>query len=579
MAPTVLTVDPDVYYRAARQLIALSTDIHTAVGRDLVSQLAATAGMSGNYPAVATWNGAYRQHADDVRDASVDYAAALQHFADILNIAGYNWQDAEYNANVSADKGSPPQRPTPTAPNSLNFPDIPDPNGDNGPGLVITSHNSSPSPWTGAPNGRADALQAASTTWNTFANSAELSNAPHTLTAVRDSFNGIQATEIPDIQEALEALRSGAIQIADVAESLGTQLRNHRDDLIDARTQLCASAAAAFPGHPGVQVAATSDNSSVHVSVAADLDAVDIDNAESIFTADEECTGLFSALNAAGDVRHALVDPSALSVLPKLKALTQLPLLVADGSPIRNAKLVGELDNITTWETPAPTLTAENLSALDKYGPQMKKWAMLSVKYGNEAGVDPRMVLAMALQEGAPLRTGYDRGEGKNLYTALQNPSTYHPDPDGAGKGALWDEARLRASEVGISKNGAGNSIGLTNMKERQFNEVKNKYPDQFQGKQWSDLVGNDDLALKASAYNLKMLTTDAANQALPRVQAGQPLDQFLGSGYNAWGIVENSKHVADGGSFKPNEIEHGRSTVSVAALADQILCGSGAYR
>lgn len=579
MAPPVLTVDPNIYYDAARKLITLSDDIRTAVGRDLVSQLAATAGMGGNYPAVAAWNSAYHRHATDVREATTAYAAALQHFADILNIAGYNWQDAEYNANVSADKGTPPQRPTPTAANPLNFPDIPDPNGDNGPGLVITSSNSTQSRWTGAPNARADALQAASTTWNTFANGSELTSAPHTLTAVRDSFNGIQAAEVPDIQEALEALSGGAIQIADVAEALGNQLRSYHDDVIDARAQLCASAPTAFPAHPGAQVTATSDNTSVRVSVAADLSAADIYNAESIFTADAECTGLFRTLETAGEVRHALVDEYALSALPKLKALTALPLLTADGSSTSNRKLAGGLDNMTTWETPAPTLTAENLGALDKYGPQMKQWAMLSVKYGNEAGVDPRMVLAMALQEGAPLRTGYDKADGKDLYTALQDPSTYQPDPDGPGKGALYDQARLRASELGISKKGAGNSIGLTNMKEKPFDEIKRRYPDQFQGKQWSDLAGNDDLALKATAYNLKMLNEGAASQALPRLQASQPLDQFLGSGYNAWGTLDNSQRVAGGGSFTPNEFEHGQSTVSVAALADQILCGSGAYR
>ena len=63
------------------------------------------------------------------------------------------------------------------------------------------------------------------------------------------------------------------------------------------------------------------------------------------------------------------------------------------------------------------------------------------MKYGNQAGIDPRMVLA--------------------------------------------------------------NSLGLTNMKEAQFDEVKKRYPDEFQGVKWSDVVGNSEVSIKATAYNL----------------------------------------------------------------------------
>ncbi len=576
MAPPVLNVDPNIYYDAAKKLLTLTNDIHTAVGRDLAPKLATTASMGGNYPAVAAWNSVYHGHAGDVREATMNYAAALQHFADILNIAGYNWEDAEYNANISQSKGTPPQRPTLTAPNPLTFPEIPDPNGDNGPGLTITSEGQAPSSWTGAPNGRADTLEAAAATWDAFAAGPELTTAPRTLTAVHDSFNGVRAAEVADIQEALDALRGGATQIADVAKVLATQLRSHHDNLLNARTQLCAAAPGAFPSHEGAQVNATSDNTSIQVSIAADLSAVDVDNAENIFSRDADNTALFSVLNSTDGARHDFVDANALSTLPKLKALTKLPLLDASGNQNANTALRGELDNMATWQTPASTLTAADLSALDQYGPQMKEWAMLSVKYGNEAGVDPRMVLAMALQEGAPLRTGYE----KHLWDALKNPSTYHPNPNGADDGRKWDRTRLHLSILGLSKTDEGNSIGLTNLKERPFNDVKKTYPDQFRGQQWSDLVGNDDLALKATAYNLKMLNDGAASHATAAVQASQPLDQFLGSGYNALGVVGRSQPVAEGFvNFKPNEVEHGQSTVSVVNLANQILCGSGAYR
>ncbi|MFE9324655.1 hypothetical protein ACIHDR_17430 [Nocardia sp. NPDC052278] len=568
-----------MYYEAGKKLTTLADDIDTAVTRDLVPGLTTSSGMGGNYPAVTGWNTAYRKHTGDVRTAVLAYAAALRHFSDVLNIAGYNWDAAEYNANTGNDKGAPPPHPVRVATNPLGangFPEIPDPNGDNGAGVVIVPAGQSPSSWTGAPNGRADALDAAATAWDAFAYSHELVTSPTTLKAVHDSFSAVQAPEVPDILEAFDALRAGAEQISTVAKTLASETRSHHDNLVDARKQLSAAAAGAFPSHPDAQVTTTTDNTSVRVSVAAPLSGVDVYNAENIFNTTAHNTTLFTVLSTIDYASHDFVDPNALSSLPKLKALTEIPLLIESGNQNDNAALIGELDRIATWETPASTLTAADLSALDQYGPQMKSWATLAVKYGNEAGVDPRMVLAMVLQEGAPLRTGM---EG-SLYTALQDPSTYHPNPNGAEAGVLWDKARLEASGLGVDKHGAGNSIGLTNQKEAPFNEVKAKYPDQFKGKEWSDLVGNDDLAIRAAAYNLKMLNDDAASQATDAVKASQPLDQFLGSGYNAGGKWEHSLAVATGtDAFKSNEVEHGQSTLSVYNLANQILCGSGAYR
>ncbi|WP_045438089.1 hypothetical protein, partial [Nocardia seriolae] len=126
----------------------------------------------------------------------------------------------------------------------------------------------------------------------------------------------------------------------------------------------------------------------------------------------------------------------------------------------------------------------------------MQAWAREAVKYGNEAGVDPELVLAMALQEGAPLRLGLEGspGEKNNLYTALDDPSTFKSriNPNGAEAGLIWDQARYNASQLGIDKStwdkvkgghfltvfqdDPGNSLGLTNMKKDQFDEVRDRY-------------------------------------------------------------------------------------------------------
>jgi hypothetical protein len=63
----------------------------------------------------------------------------------------------------------------------------------------------------------------------------------------------------------------------------------------------------------------------------------------------------------------------------------------------------------------------------------------------------------------------------------------------------------------------------------------------------WKNLPGNDALALKAAAFNLKKLEEGAASQATPAVRNSETLQQFLGSGYNASGLLQRSQGVAQG--------------------------------
>ncbi|MFE7718657.1 hypothetical protein ACFU44_06405 [Nocardia rhizosphaerihabitans] len=582
-----LAVDANVYYEAAKKLTDLAHEIGTAVTRDLAPGLTSTAGMGGNYPAVVAWCTAYYMHASELRTVVQTYAGALRHFGEILNSAGYNWDMAEYNADLNPDKGAAPSHPVRTGVGvggGVSFPEIPVAIADNGAGMVITSAGQGANSRRGTPNGRADALATAGTAWHGFANSYELAGASAALQAVRDSFTGVQAPEAPDIQDALAALRGGAEQIRTVAMALASAVQAHRDDLLDARHHLASAAAGAFPDHPDAQVTATSDNTSVNISVTADLSAEDIAEAEGVLDAAARGTTLFTVLGSVGVGNRGFVDSNALNSLAALKALNELPLLVETGDQNSNSALIDDLKNMATWNAPPPTLTAVDPSALDAYGPQMKAWAILSVKYGNEAGVDPRLVLAMALQEGAPLRSGL----GSYFYEDLSGgPSTYHPREGGMGVGPLYDIFRTGTTDLREWKegrpDGVGNSIGLTNMKEIQFDEMKQKYPAQFEGQEWSDLIGNDELALKATAYNLRLLTDDAASHATADVRASQPLNQFLSSSYNALGVVDRSRSVAEeGGLFTKEEVEHGESTAKPGGtfeLADRILRGTGAYR
>ncbi|MFD3506755.1 hypothetical protein [Nocardia sp. NPDC058666] len=580
-------MDADIYYAAAKNLTALADEISAAVIRDLAPGLSASPGMGGNYPAVAPWCLAYLVHANDVRTVLQNYTDAARHFGDIVNAAGYNWDTAEFNANRNPEKGAAPPHPVRVVAPTAVFPQIPVVSGENGAGAIIAPAGQSSSSWTGAPNGRAAALETTGLAWENFGYCQELMTAPSTLRAVRDSFNGVQAPEVPDIQEALDVLRSAAEQIRTVATTLGSETRIHGDNLVAARQQLSTAAARAFPNKPAAQIVTTVADSSIHVSVSEALGADDIAGAEAFMSATLRNSTLFAVFSKVGRDGQGFVADDALNSLPKLKAIIGLPLISESGNQKDNEVLSTEWDKTSTWTDPAVSLAAVDLSALDAYGPQMKTWAILAVKYGNEAGVDPRMVLAMALQEGAPLRSGLN----KDFYKALEgDPSSYKPLAEGPNRGAAYDQFRYDLSRQGVDKgHGAGNSIGLTNQKEAPFLETKARYPGQFKDDEWSDLIGNDDLALKSAAYNLKTLQEEAATHATPEVRASQPLNQFLSSGYNAGGTAERSYNVATGSEVfhngadgKNSEIEHGESTVKPGGtfdLANKILCGSGAFR
>jgi hypothetical protein len=121
------------------------------------------------------------------------------------------------------------------------------------------------------------------------------------------------------------------------------------------------------------------------------------------------------------------------------------------------------VDMSPTWTGVPPVFTRRkdkdgNEVGGEDLGHYESQWVLQSVRYGREAGVDPRLVLAVLYEEGAdspqPLRPGYDYGRW------LNNSVTQKPN---------------------------GNSLGLANMKEPTFNAVKSAFPKEFEGEEWSE--------------------------------------------------------------------------------------------
>ncbi len=161
------------------------------------------------------------------------------------------------------------------------------------------------------------------------------------------------------------------------------------------------------------------------------------------------------------------------------------------------------------WNTPPPTFTEKRTdNHRDKLDPYLSSWMDDSVKYGKQTGIDPRLVMAIVLNEGA---TREQKG-GRAGATAYD-----------LGR---WATSPLRGEP--------GNSLGVTNMKEETFEKLRARYPDEFGGHQWSDLTTDEHLAVKATAYALKTMKDDTAALVPDNMRAKISLNEYLAAGYNA---------------------------------------------
>ncbi|MFD6679900.1 golvesin C-terminal-like domain-containing protein [Micromonospora parva] len=134
-----------------------------------------------------------------------------------------------------------------------------------------------------------------------------------------------------------------------------------------------------------------------------------------------------------------------------------------------------------------------------------------------QAGVDPRTVMALLLKEG-------------NLRAI--------------GGGAAKDAEGL---QVGLARFGlypGTPSIGMAQMQEQTFNETKVNYPEVFAGREWSEMIEDDELAITAMAYHVKDLEErlgTVGNKSSLRT------DELVAIGYNQGG--ENMEKFALTGS------------------------------
>ncbi len=180
-----------------------------------------------------------------------------------------------------------------------------------------------------------------------------------------------------------------------------------------------------------------------------------------------------------------------------------------------------------------------------------------AVNYATQAGVDPALVLAIAMKEssGRSATIGALPNEILNqigVFCHNNSPINCWPRPGGA-------------------------SIGFTNIKSATFDIVKNAFPSQFRGIQWANLVGNADLDIKTTAYYLKYLDESVIPSASLPIEQRYTPTQVIEGVYNL-GVQNYNMYVVPAGKFGPMVTGYINSIAPDYALARNLICGIGAY-
>ncbi len=214
MAPTV-KLDPRTYYAAGKSL-GLLADQTVLPFVALHNALHGNGGMAGNYGGVDAWTTPYDSQVEEFHQSFLTYTNALQHFGDVLNAAGYNWDVANYNANTSPNKGPAPDRPTaatePLIKSGLGVPPSAK-SGDTRPGLDEGPlHGLFAKIAHPVPNGDLGKLTAAHDAWTACARHGAITNAANQIKQVRDAFadTGTVDPHSTAIQDHLVTLSTAA---------------------------------------------------------------------------------------------------------------------------------------------------------------------------------------------------------------------------------------------------------------------------------------------------------------------------------------------------------------------------------
>ncbi|WP_433364988.1 RHS repeat-associated core domain-containing protein [Actinoplanes sp. CA-142083] len=194
-------------------------------------------------------------------------------------------------------------------------------------------------------------------------------------------------------------------------------------------------------------------------------------------------------------------------------------------------------------------------------------WMMISVEAGSEAGVDPRLVLSVLQAEVAksedlgPVDDGFQHaqvaGEKLGVYGLVKK--IFGPL---IGKGGDQTDSPP--------------TVGWGNMSEALFNRTKRNHPDALGGADWTDMIGDDRLAVRVTAFALSDNVGVAKDRAPKAVRKAYTPEQTAAVLYNVGKPAEDA--MQRGGFFGPQGTTYGNTIGRYNQLSNRLICHSGVY-
>ncbi|NUP25470.1 MAG: hypothetical protein HOQ44_02055 [Nocardia sp.] len=237
-----ITVDPQTYYDAATKCAKVNSELLTAFS-ELWKGLNDTGHMAGSYDKVQAWAGVYDENAMDLLSTCASLSNALANFSNILNTAGNNWMQANWNADPNPAKGSAPTPPF-HVPQGLVFQNGVEPPpscfGGSAKGLDTSVPGLVEQVAYAVPNGDRDRLQSAADSWKKFAEAAAVKNAADEIKKIIGTFHEVNtaAPDLADVENHLSTLSGGAAAVASVSRSMSGSVAEHRTELVAFRSNL-----------------------------------------------------------------------------------------------------------------------------------------------------------------------------------------------------------------------------------------------------------------------------------------------------------------------------------------------------
>lgn len=189
----------------------------------------------------------------------------------------------------------------------------------------------------------------------------------------------------------------------------------------------------------------------------------------------------------------------------------------------------------------------------------MYAWTPSIVKYATEAGIDPQFLLSVLMIE---VGRSQDMVPIDNLMQFGQWAA------DGAGIYGPMKQA--------LGKGDSPPSLGWGNIQEDAFDETVAGHGRALGDVEWTDLMGDNDLSIKVTAYRLRDLQDIAKRDATPAMRRDYSPEEVAGAMYNI-GTENFSEAVAAGNLGKLGN-SYATAVRGNYGTANNVICGSGVW-